>query len=461
MLVYLRTALDTRWRASELALRANPHEQPCHVIGGGLAGCEAALQLASRGIKVVLYEMRPDVPTPAHTTGNLAELVCSNSLKSETMPSGQALLKEELRLLGCFLLQVAEEARVPGGRALVVDRDRFSHLVTSLLESNPNVELRRHEVTDFGGVGRPIILATGPLTSALLSSSLEKEFGRQRLFFYDAISPIIDAESIDYSDLFKADRYGDGGGDYWNIPLDEGTYRTLVRDLREGDPAVERDWERIEFFESCVPIEELARRGDDTLAFGPFRPVGLRPPEGGRPCAVIQLRLEDVGGTSFNLVGCQTRLSQPAQREIFRKLPGLKAARFLRYGQLHRNTYLDSPRLLTVDLALRFDPKVRVAGQLCGTEGYMESIGTGLLAALFFCFERSGSEIEPLPRETMLGSLCRYVSEPGTGPFQPMNANFGLLPAAPVGVRGRKARRAWHCQRSLERLAEWRDGVMG
>jgi len=425
------------------------------IIGGGLAGCEAAWQLASRGCNVILYEMRPGVQTPVHHTGDLAELVCSNSLKSDTLPSAQALLKQELRILGSMLLGIAEQARVPAGKALAVDRDEFARRVTSAISAHRLIEIRHEEVTDIERMPRPCIIASGPMTSADLTMSMRTFLGMEHLYFFDAISPIIDAETIDFSELFRGDRYGDSEGDYWNIPLSETAYKSFVSALREADPIPERPWEKMAYFESCLPIEEIARRGDRSLAFGPFRPVGLYDRDGVRPYAVIQLRLEDTAASSYNLVGCQTRLPISDQKRIFRSLPGLKNAAFLRYGQLHRNTYVEAPRLLESDLSVRIDSGIRIAGQLCGTEGYMESIGTGLLAGLFFWMEEYGTTIPALPEESMLGALCSYVSATESKPFQPMNANFGLLPEAPKGLRGKARRRAWHAENSRTKLLEW------
>ena len=432
-----------------------------HIIGGGLAGTEAALQLATRDVGVVLYEMRPNVETPAHKTSMLAELVCSNSLKSDVKPSPQALLKEELRTVGSVLLGIAEQHSVPAGRALAVDRVQFSSAVTELVQNHPLITLCREEVKDLSGISRPLILATGPLTSPLLASSVEARLGARSLYFYDAISPIIDAGSIDFSYLFQADRYGEGSGDYWNIPLDRAEYGEFVSRLRGAEPVVSKEWEHITYFESCLPVEEMARRGDDVLAFGPFRPVGLRNDAGKRPYAVIQLRRENVAGDCYNLVGCQTRLPFHVQRELFRALPGLEQARFLRYGQLHRNTYLDSPRLLTSTLALRDDGTIRIVGQLCGTEGYVESIGTGLLSGIFCWREIQGNAAMPPPRETMLGALCQYVSD-AARPFQPMNAHYGLLGPPPASIRGRKARRQWLWERAMGAIQNWRaDFILG
>ena len=427
---------------------------PVDIIGGGLAGTEAALQLAARDVSVILHEMRPDVETPVHKTAMLAELVCSNSLKSDARPSPQALLKDELRTVGSFLLGIAERCRVPAGRALAVDRAEFSLAVTQLVENHPRITVCREEVEDLSDVSRPLIVASGPLTSSSLARSMERCFGVQSLSFYDAISPIVDAASIDFSCLFQADRYGEGAGDYWNIPLDRALYGAFVSQLKGAEPIAGKEWEQITYFESCLPLEEMARRGDDVLAFGPFRPVGLKDTTGKRPYAVIQLRKENVAGDCYNLVGCQTRVPFHLQRELFRGLPGLERAHFLRYGQLHRNTYLNSPRLLTSTLAVRGDASIRIAGQLCGTEGYVESIGTGLLAGIFHWREVRGIEVEPPPRETLLGALCQYVSS-ADEPYQPMNAHYGLLESPPAFMRGRKARRQWLYERSLAALQRW------
>ncbi len=427
-----------------------------HIVGGGLAGTEAAWQLAARGVRVILYEMRPTKATPAHKSSLLAELVCSNSLKSESLPSPQALLKEELKLLDCALLCIAKKTRVPAGRSLSVDRKHFAEAVTQAVESHSLIEVKRLEVKNISDVGRPLILAAGPLASPSLAASLEQELGAENLFFFDAISPIIEASSIDFSKLFLADRYSDAGGDYWNIPLDRERYSELVKELQAAESAFDREWEKVEYFDGCLPLEEIARRGKDSLAFGPFRPVGLRQPGGERSYAVIQLRRENLAGNCYNLVGCQTNLPFNKQRELFRKLPGLENVAFLRYGQLHRNTYVNSPRILSDDLSLNSKPDVRVAGQLCGVEGYMESIATGLLAGLFVFQDLSGcSPIVP-PVETMMGALCRHVSD-ADEPFQPMNANYGLLPSPPPYLRGRKARREWHCQRALSEFEKWKD----
>lgn len=423
------------------------------MVGGGLAGCEAALQLASRGVAVRLVEMRPAVMTPAHTSGDLAELVCSNSLKSDVMPSAQALLKAELRVMGSALLQVASLTRVPAGKALAVDRKAFACEVTRVLERHPLVRVERCEVTELDG-HTPTILATGPLTSPTLAAWLAERVGHCFLFFTDAISPIVDATSIDFSALFPGDRHAPGGADHWNIPLDRATYEAFVGALREADRVTPRPWEEAPVFEGCMPIEELARRGEDALAYGPLRPVGLTRDPGVK--AVVQLRRENLAGDCYNLVGCQTRLRIPDQERVFRMLPGMARARFLRYGQVHRNTYLHAPMVLRPDLSLRDMPSVRVAGQLCGTEGYVESMAMGLLASLFVLADLAGVSLPPPPSTTLVGALWTYVTS-FQGQFQPMNAHLGLLPQP--RLKGRLARREAVCRESLRSLNPWWERV--
>jgi methylenetetrahydrofolate--tRNA-(uracil-5-)-methyltransferase len=430
---------------------------PVTVIGAGLAGCEAALQLARRGVSVRLVEMRPGTMTPAHRTGDVAELVCSNSLKSDEPANAHGLLKAELREYGCFLLECAERARVPGGKALVVDRERFAAEVASAL-AEAGITAERGEVRELpDGI---VVLAAGPLVSDALAGSLGRALGAERLFFFDAIAPVVSAESIDRSVAFAGSRYG-AGADYLNCPLDEPQYRRLVDELVRAELSPVRGFERGMFFEGCLPVEELARRGPDTLAFGPLKPVGIADPRtGGRPHAVVQLRQENAGGTMFNLVGFQTRLKQAEQRRVFRLVPGLARAEFLRYGAMHRNSYLDAPRVLGPTLAARARPGLFVAGQLTGVEGYVESIGAGLVAGVNAA--RLGRGEVPLewPAATMLGGLLAHVS---TGPaagqrFQPMNANFGLLPP----VRAKKfQRREFVVERALAAAREFAARLAG
>jgi methylenetetrahydrofolate--tRNA-(uracil-5-)-methyltransferase len=404
--------------------------------------------LAERGVVVTLVEMRPRVRTPAHQTDLLAELVCSNSFKSVETLNAHGLLKAELRLLGSLLLRCADEARVPGGAALAVDRAVFARRVTELVSSHPNVRVVREEATDLPDRG---IVATGPLTSARLASALARRLGSASLAFYDAIAPIVAADSLDRARLFAASRYGKGeGDDYLNAPLSEAQYQAFVAALRDADRYQGHDFEGVPYFEGCLPVEELAARGQDALRFGPMKPVGLADPATGRaPHAVVQLRREDRAGQMWNLVGFQTRLRTGEQQRVFRTIPGLEAAEFLRYGSIHRNSYLNSPACLTPWLALKDARATFVAGQLTGVEGYTESLGSGLLAGLNLARVLRG--LEPLvpPPTTMLGALLAYLRDANPGSFQPMNANFGLLPPLERPARGRADRKQALAERAL------------
>lgn len=435
---------------------------PIHIIGGGLAGCEAALQVARAGIPCRLYEMRPAVQTAAHKTDQLGELVCSNSLKSESENSAPWLLKEELRRLGSFLLEAARTARVPGGHALTVDREVFAQEITRFCKTNPMIDLRREEVKTLPNDGICII-ATGPLTSGSLAAEIARITGSDRLFFYDSISPIVDAESIDTSIAFRASRYGkslDGSDDYLNCPFNKAEYERFVDELLGGQsvPAhIPED--QTPFFEACLPIEEIARRGRDTLRFGPMKPVGLTDPRTGRwPYAAVQLRQENLRADSYNLVGFQNHMRFGEQQRILRLIPGLEKAEFLRYGQIHRNTYINGPMLLSRALHLRNRPQVFFAGQICGVEGYVESIATGLTAGRHAVSLARGEAVRPFPRETALGSLCEYVSCADPRDYQPANITFDLLPALDEETRrkfrhDKKARHAEVCRRALAGLA--------
>jgi len=420
------------------------------VIGGGLAGCEAAWQIARRGEKVRLYEMRPVRPTPAHRTDRLAEIVCSNSLKSDQPYNASWLLKEELRRLGSILIQVADSVRVPAGSALAVDRERFASRVTELISTEPKIELVREEKLEIPGEGI-VIVASGPLTSASLSQSIQKFCGSDHLYFYDAISPIVDAETIDRSRVYRASRYGKASGDYLNCPMDRDRYSALYDALIAAESVTIHEFEEACYFESCLPIEELARRGRDTLRFGPMRPVGLDDPATGRiPYAVVQLRQEDLMQSSYNIVGFQNHLKFQEQKKIFRMIPGLENAEFLRLGQIHRNTYINAPDVLLASMAARRDPRVFFAGQLAGTEGYIENVASGLVAGINAVRHLRDEEPMIMPAETAIGALCRYVSTPQKH-FAPMNINFGLLP--PVEMPRRTAKTEKHrllCERALE-----------
>ncbi|HEY4359857.1 MAG TPA: methylenetetrahydrofolate--tRNA-(uracil(54)-C(5))-methyltransferase (FADH(2)-oxidizing) TrmFO [Bryobacteraceae bacterium] len=425
-----------------------------HIIGGGLAGCEAAWQAARAGIRAVLYEMRPQRQTPAHKTEALAELVCSNSLKSESENTAPWLLKEELRRLGSLLIgEIAPRARVPGGHALTVDRDIFAAEVTRAMEAEPLIEIRREEVTSLDPT-RTWIIATGPLTSDALASEIARLTGSTRLFFYDSISPIVDAETIDMSVAFAASRYGkslDGTDDYLNCPFTKEQYEAFLDALLAASsvPAhIEDDHTR--YFEACLPIEEIARRGRDTLRFGPMKPMGLTDPRTGRrPYAVVQLRQEDARAGSYNLVGFQNHMRFGEQQRVLRMIPGLENAEILRYGQVHRNTYINAPTLLDANLQLRSSKNIFFAGQISGVEGYVESIATGLVAG------RALSSSAVFPRATAIGSLCSYVSTADPKNYQPANITFDLLPKLENPPRDRKLRHQLVCRRALDALEEF------
>jgi methylenetetrahydrofolate--tRNA-(uracil-5-)-methyltransferase len=418
------------------------------VIGGGLAGSELALQLATRGVRVTLVEMRPVSRTPAHSTPDLAELVCSNSLKSDDPETASGLLKRELRMLGCFLLEAAEQSRVRAGHALAVDRELFSRTVTSRIEGERLIGLERREQTDME-LGPCSVIATGPLTSERLSEAIGGHFSAEHLYFYDAIAISVSSESIDPAYAYRASRYGKGGDDYWNIPLDAEQYGRLVEYLRDAPKAEKHGFEETRCFESCLPVEVIAARGHDALRFGPLKPKGLPDPRTGRePHAVLQLRQETLDGALFGLVGFQTRLTRKAQDELFSILPGFKATEILRWGSVHRNTFIDSPRLLDVAQMSRRRPGVFFAGQIVGVEGYMESIAHAVVVACNVIRFLGGEAPLVFPRETLLGSLQRHCIEAGS-PFQPMNVNFGILPA----IAGRRTeRKRLYAERSLENL---------
>ena len=439
--------------------------EPIHILGGGLAGTEAAWQVARRGARAVLYEMRPGRPTPAHQTGALAELVCSNSLKSESESTAPWLLKEELRRLDSLLLRAADKARVPGGHALTVDRGKFSAEVAAAIEAERLIELRREEVPSVPRDAIAVV-ATGPLTSDALAEDIARLTGSDRLYFYDSISPIVDADSVDLSVAFWASRYGrstEGTDDYLNCPFDREQYERFVDALLLAQNATAHIAEdKTPFFEACLPIEELARRGRDTLRFGPMKPVGLTDPRTGkRPWAVVQLRQENLRAQSFNLVGFQNHLKFGDQARILRMIPGLENAEFLRFGQMHRNTYINAPALLTPTLQLRARPDALFAGQISGVEGYVEAIATGLMAGLHAAALAAGETPSPLPRQTALGSLCHYISYAGAADYQPANITFDLLPPLDEDTRhklrhDKKARHAEVCRRALEALEEYR-----
>ncbi len=430
------------------------------VIGGGLAGPEAALIAARRGCEVDLYEMRPVRSTPAHQTADFGELVCSNSLKSESENTAPWLLKQEMRRAHSPLLQCADASAVPAGHALAVDRVEFSRLIQAAIESEPRIHIHREEVTQLDPENGITILASGPLTSSALSVEIARLTGSEHLAFYDSISPIVDADSIDMDRVYFAARYDKGSADYINCPMTGEEYDRFYDALVSAEQVQEKEWEKLDYFEGCLPIEELARRGRDTLRFGPMKPVGLRDPRTGKtPWAVVQLRCENLRADSYNLVGFQNHLKYGEQARILRLIPGLESAKFLRYGQIHRNTYINAPRILTPTLQMRDYPNIFFAGQISGVEGYTESIATGLLAGLFASAIARGEQPTPVPRETALGSLVHYITHAEGKRFDPANITFDLL--VPLEeetrrkIRDKRERHRIQCERALAAFDSW------
>jgi len=408
-------------------------EQRLRVVGGGLAGCEAAWQAARRGIAVTLWEMKPTRMSPAHQSEGLAELVCSNSLRASSTANAVGLLKEEMRRLDSLILEAADATAVPAGRALAVDREAFSQRISSALEAHPRIEIRRELVSELPEDPLTII-ATGPLTAPELARSLQSVLGEEYLYFYDAIAPTVYADSIDYDVVFRASRYEEGEGDYLNVPLDREQYQAFVAALVSAETSPLHAFEKALYFEGCLPIEEIARRGERTLAFGPLKPVGLEDPRTGRrPYAVVQLRQEDKAGQLYNLVGCQTKLRIGDQQRVFRALPGLGEAVFARYGSVHRNTYVNAPKRLTPTLELRSRPGLYLAGQMAGVEGYVESAALGLIAGINASAAAHGEDPVAPPRETAHGALLAHLMDSSPKHFQPMNVNFGLFPPLEPG----------------------------
>jgi len=430
---------------------------PISVIGGGLAGTEAAWQLLRRAHAVDLFEMRPGKSSPAHKTALLAELVCSNSLRAGSPENAVGLLKEEMRLLGSIMMDSAAKAAVPAGRALAVDRRLFSLFIEEQLFSQERLRLIREECAEMPEI-TPAIIATGPLTSDRLALSLASLTGSRDLYFYDAISPIIEADSIDFNRVFSASRYDDtDGGDYLNCPLEKEEYDLFWNALVAAEEVPLRDFEEAKFFEGCLPVEVIAKRGMETLVFGPMKPVGLRDPRTGtQPYAVVQLRRENREATLYNMVGFQTKLTWPEQRRIFRMIPGLERAEFARLGSIHRNTYINSPVLLDQSLQLRAKPGIFFAGQITGVEGYVESAAMGLLAGLSAACHAEGRPFVPPPPTTALGALLRYITSADSRTFQPMNVNFGIFPPINERIR-RRERGAYRARRSLTDLIRWKD----
>jgi methylenetetrahydrofolate--tRNA-(uracil-5-)-methyltransferase len=429
--------------------------KPITIIGAGLAGSEAAWQCARRGVPVTLYEMRPVRSTPAHQTQDFAELVCSNSLKSGSEYTAPWLLKEEMRRAGSLLLEIAQQCAVPAGHALAVDRATFSAKVTAAITDEPLITVRREEVTKIDP-GKLTIAATGPLTSDAFAAEVARLTGSARLFFYDSISPIVEADSIDRSKVYLAARYDKGTADYINCPMTKEEYDRFYDALIAAESVEEKDWEKLNYFEGCLPIEEIARRGRDTLRFGPMKPVGLIDPRSGkRPYAVVQLRQENLRADSYNLVGFQNHLKFGDQAGVLRLIPGLEQARFLRYGQIHRNTYINGPELLRDTLQMKQHPNVFFAGQICGVEGYVESIATGLLAGVQAARLAAGEAPVAPPRPSAFGSLMNYVTQADPKRFQPANITFDLLPALEQRIRDRKERHRKQCEIALAAFKEW------
>jgi methylenetetrahydrofolate--tRNA-(uracil-5-)-methyltransferase len=444
----------------------NSQPTSIRVIGAGLAGPEAAWQCARRGVPVSLYEMRPQRKTPAHETDLFAELVCSNSLKSDSENSAPWLLKHEMRHAGSLLMDLAARTAVPAGHALAVDRLEFSRLATEAIAAEPLIRVLREEVTslaDFDGV---TIIATGPLTSDALAGEIQRLSGTDRLFFFDSISPIVEADSIDHSKVYMAARYDKGTADYINCPMMREEYEAFIAALAEAQRVDGHDWDKANYFEGCLPIEEIARRGPDTLRFGPMKPVGLRNPHTGNiPYAVVQLRQENLRADSYNLVGFQNHLKFGEQARVLRMIPGLQNAKFLRYGQIHRNTYINAPTLLTPTLQMKQHPNILFAGQISGVEGYVESIATGLLAGVAAASIATGAEPVPAPRASAHGSLVHYICGADPRDFQPANITFDLLEqldeATKKKVRDKKLRHQMVCERAFAAFESWFQQLTG
>ena len=426
------------------------------IVGGGLAGCEAAWQLSRRGIAVDLHEMRPIVTTPVHQTGDFAELVCSNSLRGNALDQAAGLLKEEMRRLDSLVVRIADEVRVPAGSALAVDRGLFARRITEAVEALPGIRIHRGEVLRIPD--EPVtILATGPLTSDALAGEVAEFVGAAHLHFYDAVSPVVEAESIDFAKVFKASRYGKGGDDYVNCPMTEAEYRTFFQALTTAECASVHSFENEFFFEGCLPVEVIASRGPETLLFGPMKPVGLTDPNTGRrPFAVVQLRQDNLAASHFSIVGFQTQLKWAEQKRVLQMIPGLENAEFVRFGMIHRNTYVNAPSSLEPTFETRRRPGLFFAGQMSGVEGYVESAASGLLAGIGAAFRVRGETPPVFPEETAMGALGRYIARSDAKHYQPTNIAFGLLPDLPQRIRDKSKKRLALSQRALERLEDFR-----
>lgn len=452
---WLRSHPPSRRLRPVATVKTMGRTRPVHVIGAGLAGSECAFQLAARGIPVVLHEMRPERMTPAHSTGRFAELVCTNSLRSDDPEHAAGLLKREMESFGSLVIGAARASAVPGGAALVVDRDRFSARITATLERMPTVTIERHEVTELPD--GDVVVATGPLTSPDLTERIQELLGSRHLYFYDSIAPIVEADSLDTSRMFWASRYGKGeGDDYLNVPLTRDEYLAFHQQLVTAEVIELHDFERNLFFEGCLPIEEMARRGVDVLPHGPMKPAGLTAPDGTQPHAVLQLRQENLSRSQLNMVGFQTRMKWSEQRRVFRTLPGFADAKFARFGQVHRNTFINAPQHLDEFYRLRKEPRIRLAGQITGVEGYLESAAAGLVVGLYIALERhTESAFEPLPTTTALGALARHLTQSDPRHFQPSNIQYGLFSELNMRLPRRK-RRAAYAERARGDLATWR-----
>lgn len=426
------------------------------IIGGGLAGCEAAYQAAERGCSVELFDMKPEKFSEAHSSPNLAELVCSNSLRSNDPTSAVGLMKQEMRFFNSLIMKTADETAVPAGKALAVDRDIFAEKVTQAINNHPNITVTNKEITEIPDEAEhPTIIATGPLTSESFADSLARLTGKDRLYFYDAIAPIVDFESLNMDIIYRKSRYDDGPGDYLNCPMNEEEYTTFITELANAQYVPLKDFENAKYFEGCLPIEIIRSRGDDTLRFGPMKPVGLPDPRTGKdPYAVVQLRMENQEGTTYNLVGFQTKLTYGEQKRIFQMIPGMENAEFVRYGSIHRNTFICAPELLQPTLQVNNRPDLFLAGQLSGVEGYIESTAIGMLAGINAARKLNGEELIVPPDETALGSMINHLTKSEVKNFQPSNINFGLFPAWKKKVR-KKFRGEMRAEMGQKALLDW------
>ena len=436
----------------------NDQQQPVHVIGAGLAGSEAAWQLAERGITVYLYEMRPAKSTGAHHTDGFAELVCSNSLRAAAIENAVGLLKEEMRRMGSLIMTAADACRVPAGGALAVDRERFSAYVTEKLKNHPNVVFVPGEVATLDELEGLVVVASGPLTSDTLAQDIQKRIGVETLYFYDAAAPIVTAESVNYDVVFAASRYDKGDADYWNCPMSREQYEAFWEALVTAETTPQKECEKEVYFEGCMPVEEMARRGKETLCFGPLKPVGLIDPRVGEEAyAVVQLRRDNAAGSLLNIVGFQTHLRWPEQQRVFRMIPGLENAEFVRLGVMHRNTFINSPQLLDAAYRLKKDGRFFFAGQMTGVEGYIESAASGLVAGINAAQVLRGGEALVFPEDTAIGAMAHYISHAEAKNFQPMNVNFGLMPPLTQRIRKRAERNKLIAERALDSLVKFKE----